>query len=95
MSDWICPCGRVQYSPDIHIESDRIFGNEKKKLVIQPIGIIVYEFLEKYFDNLFNYDYTKEMEDDLRDVLSKKKRWNDPAYLSRMIFSRMIKPLYN
>ena len=48
---------------------------KKKKLVIQPIGIIVYEFLEKYFDNLFNYDYTKEMEDDL-DVISKgKKTW--------------------
>ncbi|MBN20791.1 MAG: DNA topoisomerase 1 [Bdellovibrionaceae bacterium] len=57
------------------IESDRVFGNEKKKLVIQPIGIIVYEFLEKYFDNLFNYDYTKEMEDNL-DVISKgKKTW--------------------
>jgi len=31
------------------------------------------------------------MEDDLRDVLSRKQRWNDPSYLSRMIFSRMIR----
>ena len=41
------------------------FGDEKNKLVIQPVGIIVIEFLNKYFDNLFNYDYTKNMEGNL------------------------------
>tara|TARA_B100000795_G_scaffold11746_1_gene8119 strand:- start:658 stop:2967 length:2310 start_codon:yes stop_codon:yes gene_type:complete len=41
------------------------FGDEKNKLVIQPVGIIVIEFLNKYFDNLFNYDYTKNMEANL------------------------------
>ena len=40
---------------------------------------------------LYTHWGAKEMEDDLRDVLSRKKRWNDPAYLSRMIFSRMIR----
>jgi DNA topoisomerase-1 len=41
------------------------FGDEKNKLVIEPVGIIVIEFLNKYFDNLFNYDYTKKMEGNL------------------------------
>ena len=41
------------------------FGNEKNKLVITQIGILVIEFLLKYFNNLFEYDYTKKMEDDL------------------------------
>jgi DNA topoisomerase-1 len=41
---------------------EREFGNEKNKLVIQPLGIMVIEFLIKYFDNIFNYDYTKKME---------------------------------
>ena len=36
------------------IETERVFGNEKNKLVIQPTGIMVYEFLEKHFDALFN-----------------------------------------
>ena len=40
---------------------------------------------------LYTHWGANEMEDDLRDVLSRKKRWNDPAYLSRMIFSRMIR----
>ena len=40
---------------------------------------------------LYTHWGAKEMEDDLRDVLSRKKRWSDPAYLSRMIFSRMTR----
>lgn len=43
----------------------REFGNEKGKLVIQPVGIIVIEFLMKHFDSLFNYEYTNSMETEL------------------------------
>lgn len=43
----------------------RIFGAEKGKLVIQPVGILVAEFLSENFRDLFAYDYTKKMEDDL------------------------------
>jgi DNA topoisomerase-1 len=52
------------------IDTKREFGNEKGKLLIQPLGIIVMEFLNKFFNNLFNYEYTKRMEDDL-DKISK------------------------
>ena len=48
------------------------FGDEKNKLVIQPVGIIVIEFLNKYFDNLFNYDYTKNMEGNLDKISNGK-----------------------
>ena len=44
------------------VEKDKIFGNEKGKLVIQPIGTIVTEFLYSHFCSLFSYDYTKKME---------------------------------
>jgi DNA topoisomerase-1 len=47
------------------INLKREFGNEKNKLVIQPLGIIVIEFLLNKFDSFFNYNYTKEMEDNL------------------------------
>lgn len=46
------------------------FGDEKNKLVVQPVGIVVVEFLNKYFDNIFNYNYTKNMEMNL-DKISK------------------------
>jgi DNA topoisomerase-1 len=59
------------------IETKREFGNEKGKLVIQQLGVIVIEFLEKHFDKLFNYDYTKKMEDDLDQISKGNKIWYD------------------
>jgi DNA topoisomerase-1 len=59
------------------IESTKEFGNEKNKLVIQPLGIIVIEFLEKHFSNLFNYDYTKQLEDNLDKIAHGEKIWYD------------------
>ena len=47
------------------LETKRVYGNEKNKLVIQPTGVLVLEFLEKHFSSLFQYDYTKLMEDNL------------------------------
>jgi DNA topoisomerase-1 len=57
------------------VVSKREFGNEKNKLVIQPLGIIVIEFLLEKFDMFFNYDYTKEMEDDLDKIANGKFVW--------------------
>jgi DNA topoisomerase-1 len=51
------------------------FGNEKGKLVIQPIGIIVIEILIKYFDTFFNYDYTRILENELDAVAKNGKEW--------------------
>jgi len=57
--------------------SKREFGNEKNKLVIQPLGVIVIEFLISKFDSFFNYDYTKEMEDCLDLIAKGKTKWNN------------------
>jgi DNA topoisomerase-1 len=46
----------------------KIFGQEKNKLVLQPIGLATVEFLVDHFQPLFNYDYTKQMEEDLEKV---------------------------
>lgn len=48
----------------------RTFGNEKNKLVLQTLGNIVCEFLINNFTHLFNYDYTREMEDKLDAITS-------------------------
>ena len=57
------------------INTKREFGNEKGKLIIQPLGIIVIEFLEKHFNNLFNYNYTKQMENNLDEISKGNKLW--------------------
>jgi DNA topoisomerase-1 len=46
----------------------KVFGQEKNKLVLQPIGLATVEFLVDHFQPLFNYDYTKQMEEDLEKV---------------------------
>lgn len=58
------------------ITAKREFGNEKNKLVIQPLGIIVIEFLLSKFDAFFNYEYTKLMEDSLDRIANGKTKWN-------------------
>ena len=60
----------------LSVVSKREFGNEKNKLVIQPLGIIVIEFLLDKFDMFFNYDYTKEMEDCLDNIANGDMIWN-------------------
>jgi DNA topoisomerase-1 len=57
--------------------SKREFGNEQNKLVIQPLGTIVIGFLSKHFLELFNYDYTKNMEDDLDKIATGLKEGYD------------------
>ena len=58
------------------IEDVREFGNEKNKLVIQPLGILVIEFLCKHFDKLFDYEYTKNMETELDKIAKGEKEWS-------------------
>ncbi len=56
---------------------EKIFGAEKNKLVIQPTGILCLEFLLEHFNDIFSYNYTKLMEDEL-DIISQEsseKKW--------------------
>lgn len=67
-----------QGKDDIILEKgEKTFGNEKNKLVITQLGIFVIEFLIKYFDSLFDYDYTKVMEDELDLIAKGNKKYYD------------------
>jgi len=57
------------------IENIREFGNEKNKLVVQQLGVIALEFLVENFENIFNYDYTKNMENNLDEISKGEKTW--------------------
>lgn len=59
------------------IEMSKDFGNEKSKLIIQPVGIIVIEFLMRHFTDIFNYDYTRLMEEDLDQIAKGLKIGHD------------------
>ena len=57
------------------IENTREFGNEKNKLVIQSVGIMVIEFLLSNFEQFFDYDYTKTMENNLDKIAKNELIW--------------------
>ena len=72
----------------------REFGNEANKLVIQPIGIIVIEFLLKHFDSFFNYDYTRDMENELDLIATNKQVWTtlcDNCYKTLISITKDLK----
>jgi len=54
---------------DITVETtERVIGGEKNKLLVNPVGIAVSEYLQTHFAGLFNYDYTSAMEQRLEAV---------------------------
>jgi DNA topoisomerase-1 len=71
----VCKDYELSNGDIFEIENKREFGNEKGKLVIQPLGIIVMEFIDKHFSGLFNYSYTKEMEDELDKIAKGDAIW--------------------
>ena len=58
----ICKDYEMENNEIYEVEATREIGNERNKLVIQPLGVLVIELLEKHFSSLFDYDYTKQME---------------------------------
>lgn len=68
------------------IVENKTFGNEKNKLIIQPIGTLTIEFLINHYNSLFSYEYTKLMEEKL-DVISDND--NDWASICRDCYNEI------
>tara|TARA_B100000900_G_C20596052_1_gene723460 strand:+ start:109 stop:2568 length:2460 start_codon:yes stop_codon:yes gene_type:complete len=73
------------------IKGSKEFGNEKNKLVITQTGIFVIEFLIKYFDSLLNYDYTKNMENELDLIAKGGKKYYDLCKECNELIEKLIK----
>jgi DNA topoisomerase-1 len=73
----VCSDYELDNGEIFEIETKREFGNEKSKLVIQPLGVIVMEFLEKHFAELFDYDYTSQMEETLDKIAKGNHVWHE------------------
>ena len=73
--------------------SKKEFGNEKGKLVIQPLGVIVIEFLLKHFPTFFEYSYTKDMEDELDKIALGQGKWTSVCSACHNDLTRIIDSL--
>jgi DNA topoisomerase-1 len=75
-------------------KNEKIFGSEKNKLVLQNVGRLTIEFLVQHFENMFSYDYTKNMEDKLDEVSSgTQKDWAALCKHSYQEIKELAKPL--
>jgi DNA topoisomerase-1 len=72
------------------IENEKEFGNEKNKLVIQPLGVMVLEFLIKHFISFFEYEYTREMENRLDEIAKGEEVWHT---LCRTCYDDIVKQM--
>ena len=60
----------------IETENTKVIGGEKNKMILEPIGKIVIEFLINKYNNVFEYNYTKQMENELDKIAKGKKIWH-------------------
>lgn len=75
-------------------EKEKIFGSEKNKLVLQNVGLLTIEFLVQHFENMFSYNYTKNMEDKLDEVSTgSEKDWAALCKQSYQEIKELGKPL--
>lgn len=72
---------------------EKKIGGEKGKLVIQPVGIVVAEFLTEHFGSLFAYDYTKAMESDLDKIALAEEGSKDICKECNDEIERLIQPV--
>ena len=72
---------------------EREFGNEKNKLIIQPLGITVIEFLISHFDKIFNYEYTNKMENELDLISDGTKTYQELCKKCFEEINELIKPI--
>jgi len=75
---------------------EKTFGNEKNKIMIEPIGITTIDFLTKHYDRLFSYEYTRTMESEL-DLISSGEQ-SDQSEICKQCYKEILdlsKPVEN
>ena len=73
------------------IVETRVFNNENNKLIITPLGTVVYETLNQYFSDIFNYEYTEEMEKVLDDISHGNKEYKGSCNEYKKCIEELLK----
>ncbi|MBQ1722471.1 MAG: type I DNA topoisomerase [Muribaculaceae bacterium] len=53
-----------------------VVGGEKGKLIPTDVGMVVNDFLMKYFPSIMDYNFTAKVEEEFDDIADGKKQWN-------------------
>jgi DNA topoisomerase-1 len=60
-------------------KTEKTFGQEKNKLVIEPLGVLCVDLLMEQFEQFFDYGYTRSMEESLDNIVNNSnsiENWN-------------------
>tara|TARA_Y100000739_G_scaffold220119_1_gene219265 strand:+ start:113 stop:2443 length:2331 start_codon:yes stop_codon:yes gene_type:complete len=69
-------CNHYLKKNDYSCKKDVIkYGNDKSKITPTQIGIIINDYLDKYFNQIINYDFTALMETELDKISSGEESW--------------------
>jgi DNA topoisomerase-1 len=83
-----------QNTPNPEVKTvSKIMGAEHQKLVIDPMGVVVIDFLYQHFSDLFSFDYTKKMEERLDAVASGTEPWHQVCRECHEEIGRLIKAI--
>jgi DNA topoisomerase-1 len=93
--EMVCRDFELEAGEICELEIKREFGNEKGKLVIKPLGIIVMEFLDKHFNKLFKYEYTSLMESALDKISKGELIWFEVCATCNKEVDELIESIKN
>ena len=67
------------YAPIISTIQVRQYVEKKEeKFFPTPVGVAVNDFLIRHFSDVFDYQFTAEMEEDLDEIANGEEKWTDP-----------------
>jgi DNA topoisomerase-1 len=73
-------CDNIVLDNEMNIlvqKEEIIFQGEKGKILIQTMGITVCQFLYAYYDELFRFDYTRDMEQELDKIANNQSDFKE------------------
>lgn len=71
-------------------ELTEMHGAERAKMFPADIGMVVNDFLVKYFPNVVNYDFTAEVEKEFDLIAAGQKAWNDIIHKFYVPFHQQV-----
>jgi DNA topoisomerase-1 len=73
--------------------SKTMLGKEAKKLTITPLGMMIIPFLIDHFDNIMNYKFTGQIENELDQIMNKSKTYVDVVSFVHNTFHPIVETL--
>ena len=66
----------IQNKEVVRLETEENFGADRGKLIPTDTGMLVSDFLVKYFPNVVDFQFTRNVEEEFDEIAEGKTKWN-------------------